>query len=107
MLFLLAINIAMDVVHFCGCRAAQEIAEAEARGEELVPLVAEPTLLESLEDGISRLSTDRGTWKVRSSGLLGEQGGPIVHETVEVSGFPGSKRPTNNSEARWVLELRF
>ena len=48
----------------CGGCAAQEIAEAEARGEELVPLESEPTLEEQMQTGVARLRTDRGTWKV-------------------------------------------
>lgn len=43
--------------------AAAEIAEAEAAGEELLPLPIEPTLSEVLEEGLSRLQTDKKTWK--------------------------------------------
>lgn len=49
----------------CPCfAAAAEIAEAEAAGEELLPLPIEPTLSEVLEEGLARLQTDTKTWKV-------------------------------------------
>jgi len=48
---------------------AAEIAEAEAAGEELLPLPVEPTLSEVLEEGLSRLQTDKNTWKVGAPAL--------------------------------------
>src|SRR4051812_40702288 len=54
----------------CYCIAAAEIAEAEAAGEELLPLPVEPTLSEVLEEGISRLKTEKKTWKVLAACLL-------------------------------------
>ena len=46
-------------------RADEEIAEALANGEEVIPLNMEPTLVELLDIGVRRLK-ERPTWKVRS-----------------------------------------
>ena len=55
-------------------RTAAEIAEAEAAGEELLPLLPEPTLSEVLEEGLSRLQTDKKTWKVGApAGCLAQE----------------------------------
>ncbi len=43
----------------------EEIAEALANGEEVIPLNMEPTLVELLDIGVQRLK-ERPTWKVRS-----------------------------------------
>ena len=45
--------------------ADEEIAEALANGEEVIPLNMEPTLVELLDIGVQRLK-ERPTWKVRS-----------------------------------------
>ena len=45
------------------CRADEEIAEALANGEEVIPLNMEPTLVELLDIGVQRLK-ERPTWKV-------------------------------------------
>ena len=42
----------------------EEIAEALANGEEVIPLNLEPTLVELLDIGVQRLK-ERPTWKVR------------------------------------------
>ena len=45
------------------CCADEEIAEALANGEEVIPLNMEPTLVELLDIGVQRLK-ERPTWKV-------------------------------------------
>jgi hypothetical protein len=61
----------MHLAVVCSACTAAEIADAEAAGEELLPLPVEPTLSEVLEEGLSRLQTEKNTWKVCSLPSLG------------------------------------
>ncbi len=72
----------------------EEIAEALANGEEVIPLNMEPTLVELLDIGVQRLK-ERPTWKVRSVGdtAAASSPRPTVRYTACQPGAAGRCNP--------------